>query len=487
MTDTRTVVSLFSGAGGFDWGFRQAGFTTQLAVEIEAAPAQTLAHNLDLHLVTPDTLTSDSTGIVIHGDVQAVDFRRFAHLQPDVVIGGPPCQDFSVMTGHKRKGIDGRRGTLYREFLRALMFLQPAMFVFENVPGLTSVNDGRTYQTIRRDLQALEEYRHDTAARGEVVPDTPINNYVLLFEGVVDAPVIGVPQTRRRLIIVGIRADVLRVQQGKLEVWQQKFEQALLGTHENFRRFPLTTLEIFEGQPLLALNDRYAEIMRAYESLAMDDDFRQARQWRNQVWNKLTFNVIQDYFTALGLDYRVDYEAPTFQVAMREHQDLLQELGWLNKPVHTLACPSNKRPKFTPTVQERMRSIPPGENAEFVDGTKWCVANKEISFIYRRAWVLKPAWTVMAYGGGGTYGYHYERERQQLTLRERARIQTFSDDFEFTGVGVRAQIGEAVPPLLGKRIATIVHEILTEGCGRSGSIVLPGLSLLHQPKPVPVL
>jgi DNA (cytosine-5)-methyltransferase 1 len=109
-----------------------------------------------------------------------------------------------------------------------------------------------------------------------------------------------------------------------------------------------------------------------------------------------------------------------------------------------------------------MAQIPPEENAEFVDGTDWRVTSKEISFIYRRPSPLKPAWTVMAYGGGGTYGYHYERDRQMLTLRERARIQTFSDDFEFQGTDVRAQIGEAVPPLLGERIACAINSILDQ-------------------------
>lgn len=85
---------------------------------------------------------------------------------------------------------------------------------------------------------------------------------------------------------------------------------------------------------------------------------------------------------------------------------------------------------------------------------------KNISFIYRRSDPLKPAWTVMAYGGGGTYGYHYERDRAQLTLRERARIQTFTDNFLFQSPHVRAQIGEAVPPLLGQRIAEVLKPVL---------------------------
>ncbi|MEQ6360498.1 DNA cytosine methyltransferase [Thermoanaerobacter thermohydrosulfuricus] len=85
-----------------------------------------------------------------------------------------------------------------------------------------------------------------------------------------------------------------------------------------------------------------------------------------------------------------------------------------------------------------------------------------MSLIYRRIHPLKPSYTVVAYGGGGTWGYHYRRNRGKLTNRERARLQTFPDTFLFKGTSseVRAQIGEAVPPLLGKKIARAVKLIL---------------------------
>jgi DNA (cytosine-5)-methyltransferase 1 len=85
-----------------------------------------------------------------------------------------------------------------------------------------------------------------------------------------------------------------------------------------------------------------------------------------------------------------------------------------------------------------------------------------MSLIYRRIHPLKPSYTVVAHGGGGTSGYHYERDRSKLTNREKARLQTFPDQFVFKGgiSQVRAQIGEAVPPFLGKKIAESVKLIL---------------------------
>jgi DNA (cytosine-5)-methyltransferase 1 len=468
----RAVVSLFSGAGGFDWGFHEAGFKTHLAVELKKYPAQTIAHNLELKtLRTPATPAPDELPIVIQGDVHDVDFSRLTSLQPDVLIGGPPCQDFSLSKGGKREGLNGGRGKLYLEFLRALMFLQPKMFVFENVPGFTSANEGLAYDTVLDDLRNLDAHRKQAllGARQLAIPHEPVSGYDILFRGIVDGPAVGVPQTRRRLIIVGIRSNLAALSNNSETQPKQSVADALTGKQWYFSRYPLTPIEVFEGQPLDKLRDKYRQVMQDYRSLAEDPPFERAQEWRRRVWDKLTFDIVHDYYTANGLDYARDHNTEDFKKAMRQHKDLLRDLGWLGKPVYSISEPANERPQQSAEVQQRMFYIPPEENAAFVDGTKWQVENKRISFIYRRPSPLKPAWTVMAYGGGGTYGYHYERDRQMLTLRERARIQTFSDAFEFRGRDIRAQIGEAVPPLLGKRIADVVTYILDEVEARENS------------------
>jgi len=93
---------------------------------------------------------------------------------------------------------------------------------------------------------------------------------------------------------------------------------------------------------------------------------------------------------------------------------------------------TNDPPGDDPAVVER---IPPGENHEFVRSTEWEVEGKDISPVYRRVHPLKPSYTIVAYGGGGTRGYHYDRDRATLTLRERVRLQTFPDNFLFPGGG----------------------------------------------------
>lgn len=111
-----------------------------------------------------------------------------------------------------------------------------------------------------------------------------------------------------------------------------------------------------------------------------------------------------------------------------------------------------------------MHQIPPGENHEIVRGTEHEVEGRGFSLIYRRLHPLLPAYTVVAHGGGGTWGYHYRRSRSRLTNRERARLQSFPDTFQFVGKTseVRSQIGEAVPPLLSLRIAEAVNNVLED-------------------------
>lgn len=107
-------------------------------------------------------------------------------------------------------------------------------------------------------------------------------------------------------------------------------------------------------------------------------------------------------------------------------------------------------PKHTAKVKEMLSYIPPGENAWYMgipEHLRLNVKGARMSSIYKRLDPNRPAYTVTGSGGGGTHMYHWE-ELRALTNRERARLQTFPDDFEFVGSkeSVRKQIGMAVPP-----------------------------------------
>jgi len=229
---------------------------------------------------------------------------------------------------------------------------------------------------------------------------------------------------------------------------------------KTFTRFPITPIEVFEGRILPDLQDKYRELMMKWDGVWHELGTQRAFEWNLTVWRKLTFDVVRDYLIANGIDRASESE---LEEVWNSHKRALNEMGYLgvsvcsNQPLDG-TCINEE----SDMVIERMRMIPPGENHEFVRGTKWEIEGRGISLVYRRIHPLKPSYTIVAYGGGGTHGYHYDRDRATLKLREKARLQTFPDSFSFCGsrTEIRAQIGEAVPPLAGKRIAEAVEEIL---------------------------
>ncbi|WP_283651466.1 DNA cytosine methyltransferase [Ileibacterium valens] len=124
-------------------------------------------------------------------------------------------------------------------------------------------------------------------------------------------------------------------------------------------------------------------------------------------------------------------------------------------------APNQEKRKLKETVIRRLSYIKPGQNvwqAENLPEDLRIKTRTKISQIYRKLDPEKPAYTVTASGGGGTYMYHWSDENRELTNRERARLQTFPDDYEFFGnySSVRKQIGMAVPPEGARIILTAV-------------------------------
>lgn len=125
---------------------------------------------------------------------------------------------------------------------------------------------------------------------------------------------------------------------------------------------------------------------------------------------------------------------------------------------------NNEIPRHSDKVVRLLQSIPPGENCWYEGVPKELrlnVENVKMSLIYRRLHPDNPSYTVVGSGGGGTQGYHYEHPRA-ITNRERARLQSFPDDFIFEGStqSVRKQIGMAVPPLGAQQIGEALVKTL---------------------------
>jgi len=189
--DKLYAISLFSGAGGFDLGVEAAGFTTKLCTDIDYHSCQTLQLNRDRLKASRSDFHFLSEANVVQKNIKEYstdDMLADAGLKKGevaLVYGGPPCQSFSVFG--QRKGMDDPRGTLLWDYIRVIREIQPTCFIFENVAGLLSIDDGKIFEKF------LDELSKD--AEGKPLYKT--KHYLL------DAASFGVPQYRSRVIIYG--------------------------------------------------------------------------------------------------------------------------------------------------------------------------------------------------------------------------------------------------------------------------------------------
>jgi len=458
------VVSLFSGAGGLDLGFVLSGrYRILVANDIEEHMARTYSVNFGAKILS--RITSGQRPQVVLGDVSQLNLESLKGEEVDVVIGGPPCQDFSVLRSSttERGGIFVRRGRLYAYFVKALIVLQPKAFVFENVPGLVTANNGLAYRVILEDFASLN-LQWDEVRRSISNSDSfdNIRNYAIVFSGIVDATAFGVAQRRKRLIIVGVREDL--VEKKHLFDVAAEFRRLLLRGRETLKRYPLTAMEVFEGRPLTELGDRYVEVVKEYEDVWSEVGTEKIMEWKRKVWDRLSFDVVKDYCFFNEINPCDEKEVE--DVVETVHRDVLREAGYYGIRVSEAKVTDNSHvaPVEPPDVSAKIRMIPFGENFEVLVGSKWELRKKGVSQIYRRLNPLTPSYTVIAYGGGGMAMYHYERNRTALTIREKARLQSFPDNFSFVGSlsNMKAEVGEAVPPLMAKAIAETLAHILYE-------------------------
>ena len=332
-----SAISMFSGCGGLDLGAIAAGVKVRWANDWDAPTVETYRKNLGDHIVL--------------GDARRLEPPK----EPcDVLVAGPPCQDFSTLWTHE--GALTPRGNLYREVARFLAALAPPAFVLENVRGLLSANEGRAWMIVRSALRS--------PSRALNLGNGPRYDITATMVNFAD---LGVPQMRERLIVVGFRSD--------LGIRPISIPRPFVGAHR-------TVGEALDGVPL-----------------------------------------------------------PPF--------------GEANHDLHN----------DQPDVRDRLALIEPGDNYESIPEGHRLAVKGLISHVYRRLHPDQPAYTIVADGGGGTMGYHH-KEPRSLTNRERARLQTFPDDFLFEGSirEVRRQIGNAVPPLGAQMIlGAVVDQLRAAG------------------------
>lgn len=175
------IIDLFAGCGGLSLGFTQAGFSIEKAVEYDPVIANTYQHN--------------HPGVdVIVDDIKNIDTSdMFVGIEADVIIGGPPCQGFSMAGARIRQGfIDDPRNYLFKHYFNVVKTVRPKVFVMENVKGIATMQGGKIFDEIKKIFQDSD------ALNGK-----PYR----IYHRVINAAEFGVPQRRERMIIIGTLVD----------------------------------------------------------------------------------------------------------------------------------------------------------------------------------------------------------------------------------------------------------------------------------------
>lgn len=175
-----TSIDLFSGCGGMSLGFQMAGIHSILASDIDENCEKTFRRNFtntpflckDIILIQKDEIDELINGII-----------------PDIIIGGPPCQGFSLANKNRNKVAEDPRNKLFYHFIKFINWYSPKAFVMENVKGLLSMQNGKVIETIVNEFSSAG------------------SGYNVAVE-ILKASDFGVPQQRERVIIIGIRKDL---------------------------------------------------------------------------------------------------------------------------------------------------------------------------------------------------------------------------------------------------------------------------------------
>lgn len=413
----RLALDLFCGAGGLSEGLRQAGFHTVAANDFDLWAGATFQANHEPHGTV--FVPGDISDPVVHGRLLELAQGR----EIDLIAGGPPCQAFSQVRNHDRL-IDDPRNALYRHYVAMIRAVMPRTFIMENVVGLDNLAGGEAKRQIAADLSLDGGYR--VGCR------------------VLDAAAFGVPQSRPRVVFVGVRADL-----GAEPVFP---EGTPIPQLERTRTGDAWTYAHAGG--LLAGIDRALCTLSNPESLALTTV--------EQAIGDLAFLQPAGQLVRKPSNEPVPYELPpltAYQRARRVGSPTLY-----NADVPSIREDTVARLLAIPQGGN-FRDIPDGLNGRYLSGKRWgphigrdSLSRKHFS-AYRRLYAGHVAWTLNT---KADCVYHYAAPRA-LSVREFARLHSFDDTYLFLHGDRHSryrQVGNAVPPLLARAIAEALEPVL---------------------------
>lgn len=341
------IVDLFSGAGGLSLGFENAGFESVLALDMWNDAIDTYNYN-----------RKNKVGVV--SDIASINsnfLKKNIKGKINGVIGGPPCQGFSLAG---KRSVDDVRNQLYKEYFRVLNEIKPDFFVLENVAGILNLDNGKFKDAIIKNATDIGYH---------------------MFVKKLIASDYGVPQNRVRVFFIGIKNEKVN----------DEFE--FPKKHD----LKITSKEALSDLPLLKQTDKQTK----YSSEPKNEYQKIMRKNSKEVFN-------------------------------------------------------HENSKHTEETIELISHIPEGGSIK--DLPEKLKGDRKYSSLLRRMNSKEPSNTIDT--GHRTY-FHY-KENRIITVREAARLQSFPDNYFFTG-GKQSQykqVGNAVPPILAKEVALSIIKYL---------------------------
>ncbi|RMF92385.1 MAG: DNA (cytosine-5-)-methyltransferase [Candidatus Schekmanbacteria bacterium] len=410
-----SYIELFAGAGGFAEGFVHAGFLPVAYIEMDKHASLTLKTRLAYHYLQRkgkediyteylkrkisreelyEMVPKEVLNTVINDEITEINIHSLLDLiqhnmkqkkikNVDVIVGGPPCQAYSVI-GRARDPYrmkNDKRNYLYRLYVKFLQKLKPKIFVFENVPGLLSAGNGQLWEDV-------QEY---FSKAGYIV-----------YSRVLNANDFGVLQNRKRIIVIGFRKD--------LNFEYPEFEQ-----DTNAKKFKVQ--EVFLDLPALKPGER----IYSGEYIREPSEYLRSYGIRNKD-DILTLHITRNHNERDRKIYKFYIEAWIKEKRRPEYDEIPEVL---------------KTHKNRKVFRDRFKVVAPD---------------------------LPYSQTVVAHlEKDGHYFIHPDiNQLRSISVREAARLQSFPDNFYFEGpmTSMFRQIGNAVPPLMARKIAEKIKEMI---------------------------
>ena len=386
-------IDLFCGAGGFSTGLEMAGFNCVGGID-------------NVEVIVKTHALNHKNSKTICGDIRQISPEKFAEIierkKVDVIIGGPPCPTFSTIGDAKIRSVTGKpteedpRNQLFLEYLKYVDYFRPKIFVIENVPTFITKYKGKIFNTAVKIIESIGKDENKGIGLYEVIKPVQVLNAVYY----------GVPQTRRRMMLVAHKRNSKKFEYPKPTHYFDQDEK------EGLKHF-------------VTVGDAIGDLPNITDNWRISD----AKYSKNE--------------------------------NLSEYQKIMRANNKSNTVSNNICRMSNERAKivFSHMKQGNIYMDLPKEIRQILPFREDIFRDRLKRLIYNQ-----PSWTILAHIGMDGYMYIHPTENRTLSVREAARIQSFPDDFKFVGnqQETYVQVGNAVPPLLGKAIGESLMKYLNE-------------------------